>query len=175
MDLVKIGFQINANGLKDANTEVDKLLNKVDNIGTKGKKASSDFESSQKKVQDSVKKTEKVSTSASDKMIQKQQTINQLLPYMDKNTANLASSFWLVSKEAQSFNKYLDLLESNKAITEQKKQVEGLAKEQAKASAREEVARQKRLLADQNYYLRVQEEAKKASAKPLCGISPTAW
>lgn len=59
MDLVKIGFQINANGLKDANTEVDKLLNKVDNIGTKGKKASSDFESSQKKVQDSVKKTKK--------------------------------------------------------------------------------------------------------------------
>lgn len=59
MDLVKIGFQINANGLKDANTEVDKLLDKVDNIGTKGKKASSDFESSQKKVQDSVKKTKK--------------------------------------------------------------------------------------------------------------------
>lgn len=165
MDLVKIGFQINANGLKDANTEVDKLLDKVDNIGTKGKKASSEFESSQKKVQDSVKKTEKVSTSASDKMIQKQQTLNQLLPYMDRNTANLASSFWLVSKEAQSFNKYLDLLESNKAITEQKKQVEGLAKEQAKASASEDVARQKRLLAEQNYYLRVQEEAKKAATK----------
>ena len=167
MDLVKIGFQINANGLKDANTEVDKLLDKVDNIGTKGKKASSDFESSQKKVQDSVKKTEKVSTSASDKMIQKQQTINQLLPYMDKNTANLASSFWLVSKEAQSFNKYLDLLESNKAITQQKKQVEGLAKEQAKASASEEVARQKRLLADQNYYQKVQEQARKTANKEL--------
>lgn len=167
MDLVKIGFQINANGLKDANTEVNKLLDKVDDIGTKGKKASSDFESSQKKVQDSVKKTEKVSTSASDKMIQKQQTLNQLLPYMDKNTANLASSFWLVSKEAQSFNKYLDLLESNKAITEQKKQVEGLAKEQAKASASEEVARQKRLLAEQNYYQNVQEQARKTANKEL--------
>lgn len=167
MDLVKIGFQINANGLKDANKEVDNLLAKVDNIGTKGKKASSDFESSQKKVQDSVKKTEKVSTSASDKMIQKQQTLNQLLPYMDKNTANLASSFWLVSKEAQSFNKYLDLLESNKAIDEQKKQVERLAKEQAKASASEEVARQKRLLADQNYYQKVQEQARKTEAKEL--------
>lgn len=59
MDLVKIGFQINANGLKDANTEVDKLLNKVDNIGTKGKKASSDFESSQKKVSTSLGKTKK--------------------------------------------------------------------------------------------------------------------
>lgn len=132
MDLVKIGFQINANGLKDANTEVDKLLDKVDNIGTKGKKASSDFESSQKKVQDSVKKTEKVSTSASDKMIQKQQTINQLLPYMDKGVANLASSFWLASKEAQSFNKFLDIMGEQDAIVKQKKQTEALVKEQQK-------------------------------------------
>ena len=167
MDLVKIGFQINANGLKDANTEVDKLLDKVDNIGTKGKKASSDFESSQKKVQDSVKKTEKVSTSASDKMIQKQQTINQLLPYMDKGVANLASSFWLASKEAQSFNKFLDIMGEQGAIIKQKKQVEGLAKEQAKASASEEVARQKRLLADQNYYQKVQEQARKTANKEL--------
>ena len=59
MDLVKIGFQINANGLKDANTEVDKLLDKVDNIGTKGKKASSDFESSQKKVKGSTQQVAK--------------------------------------------------------------------------------------------------------------------
>ena len=59
MDLVKIGFQINANGLKDANTEVDKLLDKVDNIGTKGKKASSEFVDGQKKVTDSLGKTKK--------------------------------------------------------------------------------------------------------------------
>jgi len=59
MDLVKIGFQINANGLKDANTEVDKLLNKVDNIGAKGKKASSEFVDGQKKVKDSLGKTKK--------------------------------------------------------------------------------------------------------------------
>ena len=59
MDLVKIGFQINANGLKDANTEVDKLLDKVDNIGTKGKKASSEFVDGQKKVTTSLGKTKK--------------------------------------------------------------------------------------------------------------------
>lgn len=59
MDLVKIGFQINANGLKDANTEVDKLLDKVDNIGTKGKKASSEFVDGQKKVTNSLGKTKK--------------------------------------------------------------------------------------------------------------------
>jgi len=59
MDLVKIGFQINANGLKDANKEVDKLLDKVDNIGTKGKKASSEFVDGQKKVTTSLGKTKK--------------------------------------------------------------------------------------------------------------------
>ena len=31
MDLVKIGFIVTANGLKEANAEVDKLLNRVDN------------------------------------------------------------------------------------------------------------------------------------------------
>jgi hypothetical protein len=35
MDLVKIGFQINANGLKDANVEVDKLLTKVTMVSSK--------------------------------------------------------------------------------------------------------------------------------------------
>ena len=35
MDLVKIGFQINANGLKDANVEVDKLLTKVTRVSSK--------------------------------------------------------------------------------------------------------------------------------------------
>lgn len=59
MDLVKIGFQINANGLKDANKEVDKLLDKVDDIGTKGKKASSEFVDGQKKVTNSLGKTKK--------------------------------------------------------------------------------------------------------------------
>ena len=59
MDLVKIGFLIKADGLKDANTQVDQLLNKVDNIGAKGKKAATDFESSQKKASESVTRTKK--------------------------------------------------------------------------------------------------------------------
>lgn len=35
MDLVKIGFQINATGIKDANVEVDKLLTKVTRVSSK--------------------------------------------------------------------------------------------------------------------------------------------
>ena len=66
MDLVKIGFIVTANGLKEANTEVDKLLTKVDTIGTKSKKASSEFENSQKKIKDSVGKTTKETDNAID-------------------------------------------------------------------------------------------------------------
>ena len=109
MDLVKIGFLIKADGLKDANTEVEKLLTKVDKVGKQGKQSATEFDNSQKKVQDSIKKTEKVSTNASDRMIKKQEALSSLLPYLDKGTANLASSFWLVNKEVQSFNKYLAL------------------------------------------------------------------
>ena len=36
MDLVKIGFQINANGLKDANKELDNLLAKADKLNALG-------------------------------------------------------------------------------------------------------------------------------------------
>ena len=71
-------------------------------------------------------------TNAADKMIQKQQTINQLLPYMNKGVANLASSFLLVRKEAQSFNKFLDIMSGQDAIIKQKKQTEALVKEQEK-------------------------------------------
>lgn len=59
MDLVKIGFQINANGLKEANTQVNKLLDNVDQIGAKGKKSSSEFVDGQKKVTTSLGKTKK--------------------------------------------------------------------------------------------------------------------
>ena len=62
MDLVKIGFIVTANGLKEANAEVDKLLNRVDKIGTSSKKNASEFENSQKKI----KKTTEDSTKAND-------------------------------------------------------------------------------------------------------------
>ena len=59
MDLVKIGFLVKADGLKDANTQVDQLLTKVDKIGKGGKQAATEFDNSQKKVRESVSKTKK--------------------------------------------------------------------------------------------------------------------
>lgn len=59
MDLVHIGFKITPDGLKEANTQVSKLLDNVDQIGAKGKKSSSEFVDGQKKVNDSLGKTKK--------------------------------------------------------------------------------------------------------------------
>lgn len=59
MDLVHIGFKVTPEGLKEANTQVNKLLDNVDQIGTKGKKSSSEFVDGQKKVNDSLGKTKK--------------------------------------------------------------------------------------------------------------------
>lgn len=131
MDLVKIGFQINANGLKDANKELDNLLAKADKLNALGNGGGQGGGSGGSGTSPRTKKL-KDETNAADKMIQKQQTINQLLPYMDKGVANLASSFWLVSKEAQSFNKFLDIMGEQDAIIKQKKQTEALVKEQEK-------------------------------------------
>ena len=131
MDLVKIGFQINANGLKDANKELDNLLAKADKLNALGNGGGQGGGSGGSGTSPRTKKL-KDETNAADKMIQKQQTINQLLPYMDKGVANLGSSFWLVSKEAQSFNKFLDIMGEQDAIIKQKKQTEALVKEQEK-------------------------------------------
>lgn len=130
MDLVKIGFIVKADGLKDANTQVDNLLDKVDSIGTKGKKSAAEFETGQKKVQRASKETEKVVVSASDKMIKKQEALTKFLPTMDKQTASLAASFSLVSNEANQLDKFLGLVGNNKALLQVKKDSEALTKAQ---------------------------------------------
>lgn len=169
MDLVKIGFIVKADGLKDANTQVDTLLAKVDSIGTKGKKSAAEFETGQKKVQRASKETEKVVVSASDKMIKRQEALTKYLPLMDKQTASLAASFSVASDEISKMDKFLGLVSKNKAIEQAKKDSESLAKAQqkqeqvyAKALEQSERARQSKLASEQKYYLKIQEEAAKA-------------
>ena len=116
MDLVKIGFQINANGLKDANTEVDKLLDKVDNIGTKGKKASSEFESSQKKVKDSTQQVAKEVDKTS-KALEKQKIVGDYLGKgLDKTTATSIASFKQLGATVSQTNEYISNQLNNKGL-----------------------------------------------------------
>ena len=129
MDLVKIGFQINANGLKDANKEVDKLLDKVDNIGTKGKKASSDFESSQKKVKDSTQKVTKEVDKTS-KALEKQKIVGDYLSKgLDKTTASIMANFQMLGAKTTDIDKMFTQLGKNKGTVELNKKVEKLQKE----------------------------------------------
>ena len=132
MDLVKIGFQINANGLKDANTEVDKLLDKVDNIGTKGKKASSDFESSQKKVKDSTQQVTKEVDKTS-KALEKQKIIGDYLGKgLDKTTATSIASFKQLGATVSQTNEYISKQLNNKGLEQTRKELTQLGKEQQK-------------------------------------------
>lgn len=132
MDLVKIGFQINANGLKDANTEVDKLLDKVDNIGTKGKKASSDFESSQKKVKGSTQQVAKEVDKTS-KALEKQKIIGDYLGKgLDKTTATSIASFKQLGATVSQTNEYISNQLNNKGLEQTRKELTQLGKEQQK-------------------------------------------
>lgn len=132
MDLVKIGFQINANGLKDANKEVDKLLDKVDNIGTKGKKASSDFESSQKKVKDSTQQVAKEVDKTS-KALEKQKIIGDYLGKgLDKTTATSIASFKQLGATVSQTNEYISKQLNNKGLEQTRKDLAQLGKEQQK-------------------------------------------
>ena len=132
MDLVKIGFLVKADGLKDANTEVDKLLDKVDNIGTKGKKASSDFESSQKKVKDSTQQVTKEVDKTS-KALEKQKIIGDYLGKgLDKTTATSIASFKQLGATVSQTNEYISNQLNNKGLEQTRKELTQLGKEQQK-------------------------------------------
>lgn len=132
MDLVKIGFQINANGLKDANTEVNKLLDKVDDIGTKGKKASSEFENSQKKIRDSSQQVTKEVDKTS-KALEKQRLIgNYLGKGLDKTTASAIASFKQLGATSSQTNGFIESLLNNKGLDQTRKDLVQLNKEQEK-------------------------------------------
>lgn len=132
MDLVKIGFQINANGLKDANTEVDKLLDKVDNIGTKGKKASSEFVDGQKKVKGSTQQVAKEVDKTS-KALEKQKIIGDYLGKgLDKTTATSIASFKQLGATVSQTNEYISNQLNNKGLEQTRKDLAQLGKEQQK-------------------------------------------
>lgn len=132
MDLVKIGFQINANGLKDANAEVDKLLDKVDNIGTKGKKASSEFVDGQKKVKGSTQQVAKEVDKTS-KALEKQKIIGDYLGKgLDKTTATSIASFKQLGATVSQTNEYISNQLNNKGLEQTRKDLAQLGKEQQK-------------------------------------------
>ena len=162
MDLVKIGFLIQAEGLKEANQEVDTLLAKVEKIGSQGKKAGTDFESGQKKIQGSAKESEKVVLSASEKMLKKQELLTKFLPQMDKQTANLATSFSLVSDNVEDLNRFLNMLTQNKALIQAKKDVEDLQASQRKQIETTEKLRQQAFSREQQDYQKRMQAAKDA-------------
>ena len=180
MDLVKIGFQINANGLKDANTEVDKLLNRVDKIGSGSKKNASDFENSQKRIKDSSKSTTN-EIDKTTKALERQRLIGDYLAKgLDRATATAIANFKQLGGTTSQVNDLMTALANNKGIIQAQKDVVNLARNQAKAAEDLEKSRQRRLSAVQNEYLKNMElikseaAARKAASQKLIDDAETA-
>lgn len=172
MDLVHIGFVVKPEGLKEANTQVNKLLDKVEQVGTKGKKSASEFENSQKKVKASSEQATK-GVDKTTKALEKQRLIGDYLGKgLDKTTASTVAGFKQLGASVSETSEMLGNLANQKGILQARKDLDMLAKQQAKAAAdvvrqeqEIEKARQKRLSSEQKYYLKTQEEAKKSSQK----------
>ncbi len=178
MDLVKIGFLIKADGLKDANTEVEKLLNRVDKIGTSSKKNASEFENSQKKIkkttEDSTKATDN-NTKANDaktkaverttKALERQRLIGEYLGQgLDKTTASAIASFKQLGGTTQQISTLMASLANHQGLVQAQKDAAKLARDQAKAAEDLEKSRQKRMAAIQNEYQKNMELAAKEVA-----------
>lgn len=137
MDLVKIGFLIQTNGLEKANKEVDSLLDKTSKIGTVSKKAAADAETSQKKV----KKATEDSTKAADnnakavektsKALEKQKIIGDYLGKgLDKTTATSIANFKQLGASVTETSTMLNTLANNKGILQTRKDIEAANKAQ---------------------------------------------
>ena len=137
MDLVKIGFLIQTNGLEKANKEVDSLLDKTSKIGTVSKKAAADAETSQNKV----KKATEGSTKAADnntkavekttKALEKQKIIGDYLGKgLDKTTATTVANFRQLGASVSETSTMLDTLANNKGILQTRKDIEAANKAQ---------------------------------------------
>lgn len=202
MDLVKIGFLIQTSGLEKANKEVDSLLDKTGKIGTVSKKSATEVESSQKKAKKATEETTKAvekntkavekgnkeadkakkAVEKTTKALEKQKIIGDYLGKgLDKTTATTVANFKQLGASVSETSTMLDTLANIKGILQERKDLEILAKQQKKAAAdvirqeqELEKARQKRFSSEQKYYLKVQEEAKKAQAKEQAALEKAA-
>lgn len=167
MDLVKIGFLIEANGLEKANKEVDALLAKAarlkglgGGVGT-GRGSSPSTGSSPPSVGAGAGQAAQAGKS-SEKLIRQQELLAQFLPLMDKHTASLAAKFKALSDSTAEFNRYLTLVGSNKSFLKQQEAAEKLIASNKKLQEQAEKDRQKALSKEQQNYQKSMEQARAA-------------
>src|SRR5574344_1846354 len=130
MDLVKIGFLIQTNGLEKANKEVDSLLDKTSKIGTVSKKAAADAETSQKKVKKATDNNTKA-VERTTKALEKQKIIGDYLGKgLDKTTATTVANFKQLGASVSETSTMLDTLANNKGILQTRKDIEAANKAQ---------------------------------------------
>lgn len=120
MDLVKIGFEIQAKGIKDANTEADKLLTKLEQLEKR--------KPVKVPVQDTTtRRSPSVEIDKTTKALEKQQIIGEYLEKgMSRSTASAVANFKLLGAELNATNGYFSKLSSNAGLVSANKQAKSV-------------------------------------------------
>ena len=167
MDLVKVGFIVQADGLKDAENQVDRILQKVDQLNKKKVNIPSGSSPSASGGAGKPASNNSSGLSTSERMLKTQQLLTTLLPTLDRQTANLVARFQLASNSVAELNQFLTLLGQNQAIVKQQRDAEKLAADQKRLADEVEAARQKKFSAEQNYYQKQMDLESKANAATI--------
>ena len=125
VDIVSIGYEINAKGLEKANKEVDALHAKIDKLGkSKAVDAKATVNTKQQVA----------SLDATTKALEKQALVGQYLGKgFDKSTATSIASFKMLGATVDQTNSQLNQLVQNKGLVKTQKDLEALNKQQQKA------------------------------------------
>lgn len=119
LDLVQIGFEVEAKGLEEANRKIDKLIDKFSRAGTAGEDAANNIGKAQEKAAKSA-----------DNILKKQQLLGEFLPDYKKSTAGLLANFRMMENDVDKLRSLLEQVYKNDSIESYKKQQQQLIKQQ---------------------------------------------
>lgn len=114
LDLVQIGFEVEAKGLDEANRKIDGLIDKFNKAGEASAAAGVS------------------AAKGADRIIKKQELMGEFLPHYNKSTASLLANFRLMESDTSKLKTLLEQVYKNESIESYKKQQEQLIKQQEK-------------------------------------------
>lgn len=139
MSFISVGYDIQARGLVEANKQIDSLLAKVASLS--GQRVTPSFN-----LGSSISRQTAGINSVTKAMEKQRIMYDYMLGGMQKGTASTLASFSLLGASIKDINTYTKQLANNKALDEQRKAAEKLAREQQKAQEARNKANQKAYL-----------------------------
>ena len=124
LDLVQIGFEVQAKGLEEANQKIDRLIDKFSRAGTASEEAAN-----------SIGKAQEKNSKSADNILKKQQLLGEFLPEYKKSTAGLLANFRMMENDVDKLRSLLEQVYKNDSIESYKKQQQQMIKQQEQQTA----------------------------------------